>query len=309
MMRIVFMGTPDFAVPCLQALLEGDEEVVGVFTQPDKPKGRGHKVQAPPVKELAQRYGIPVFQPMSLRTEEAYDLLLELNPDLMVVVAYGKILPKRILELPPLGCVNVHASLLPKYRGAGPIQWSVLNGEEKTGVTTMYMAEGIDTGDMIFREETPIGENETASELHDRLSLLGAKVLIKTVEAVKNHTAPREKQDDALSSHAPMLTKELSEIDFTKPARLVHNQIRGLSTWPCAVTTLQGKRLKVYRSELAPGFHGKPGEVLCNKTFVVGCGENTALRFVEVQFEGSKRMSSEDFLRGKQIELHTVCGQ
>lgn len=309
MMRIVFMGTPDFAVPCLQALLEGDEEVVGVFTQPDKPKGRGHKVQAPPVKELAQRYGIPVFQPTSLRTEEAYDLLLELNPDLMVVVAYGKILPKRILELPPLGCVNVHASLLPKYRGAGPIQWSVLNGEEKTGVTTMYMAEGIDTGDMIFREETPIGENETASELHDRLSLLGAKVLIKTVEAVKNHTAPREKQDDALSSHAPMLTKELSEIDFTKPAQLVHNQIRGLSTWPCAVTTLQGKRLKVYRSELAPSFHGKPGEVLCNKTFVVGCGENTALRFVEVQFEGSKRMSSEDFLRGKQIELHTVCGQ
>lgn len=307
-MRIVFMGTPEFAVPCLQMLLETNQEVVGVFTQPDKPKGRGHKVLPPPVKELAVKNEIPVFQPASLRTEEAYEQLCSLKPDLLIVVAYGKLLPKRILEIPPLGCVNVHASLLPKYRGAGPIQWSVLNGEKKTGVTTMYMAEGLDTGDMIFREETFIGENETASDLHDRLCLLGAKVLLKTVEAIENGNVPREKQDDALSSYAPMLSKELSEIDFTKPAQMVHNQIRGLSSWPCASTTLLGKRLKVYRSEVVSGFHGKPGEILCNKTFVVGCGEDTAVRFVEVQFEGSKRMKSEDFLRGKHVELHTVCG-
>ncbi|MGI5958854.1 MAG: methionyl-tRNA formyltransferase [Massiliimalia sp.] len=309
-MRIVFMGTPEFAVPCLQALLDSGEQVVGVYTQPDKPKGRGHKVLPPPVKELAMKYDIPVFQPVSLKKDPAEaEQLKNLAPDLIVVVAYGKILPKSILDIPPLGCVNVHASLLPKYRGAGPIQWSVLNGETKTGVTTMYMAEGLDTGDMILKAETAIGENETADELHDRLSVLGAETLVKTVALLKEGSAPRIPQDDSLSCYAPMLSKEMSQIDFTQPANLVHNKIRGLSSWPCAVTTLMGKRLKVYRSELVNGYHGKPGEILCNKTFVVGCGENTAIRFTEVQFEGSKRMKSEDFLRGKQVQLGTICGE
>lgn len=308
-MRIVFMGTPDFAVPCLQALLNHGEEIVGVYTQPDKPKGRGHKVLPPPVKELAAENKIPVFQPVTLRSEEAQKEFAALSPDLVIVVAYGKILPKQILDIPALGCVNVHASLLPKYRGAGPIQWSVLNGEKETGVTTMYMAEGLDTGDMILKEKTLIGENETASELHDRLSEMGAQLLIETVCRIKDGTAPREKQDDALSSYAPMLTKDLCELDFSQNADLVHNRIRGLSTWPCAVTTVLGKRLKVYRSEIVKGYHGAPGEVLCNKTFIVGCGEKTAIRLTEVQFEGSRRMKSEDFLRGKPIPVGTICGK
>ncbi len=306
-MNIVFMGTPDFAVPCLQALLDSGEQVIAVYTQPDKPKGRGHKVLPPPVKELAVSHGIPVYQPATLRTEEAQAEFAALKPDLAVVVAYGKILPQAILDVPPHGCINVHASLLPKYRGAGPIQWSVLNGETKTGVTTMYMAEGIDTGDMILKSETAIGEDETASELHDRLAVLGAQTLLDTLRLVHTGQVPRTVQNDEEASHAPMLTKELCALDFTKPAQLVHNQIRGLSTWPCAVTSLMGKRLKVYKSQLANGT-GEPGEVLDNKTFVVACGDGTAIRLLEVQFEGSKRMPAEAFLRGQHIEKGTLLG-
>lgn len=306
-MNIVFMGTPDFAVPCLQALLDSGEQVIAVYTQPDKPKGRGHKVLPPPVKELAVLHNIPVYQPATLRTEEAQAEFAALKPDLAVVVAYGKILPQAILDVPPHGCINVHASLLPKYRGAGPIQWSVLNGETKTGVTTMYMAEGIDTGDMILKSETAIGEDETASELHDRLAVLGAQTLLDTLRLVHTGQVPRTVQNNEEASHAPMLTKELCALDFTKPAQLVHNQIRGLSTWPCAVTSLMGKRLKVYKSQLANGT-GKPGEVLDNKTFVVACGDGTAIRLLEVQFEGSKRMPAEAFLRGQHIEKGTLLG-
>lgn len=308
-MKIVFMGTPDFAVPCLRALLDSSYDVCGVFTQPDKPKGRGHKVLPPPVKQLATEHNISVYQPSSLKTEEALTSLKELQPDLIVVVAYGKLLPKSVLELPKYGCINVHASLLPKYRGAGPIQWSVLNGEKVTGVTTMYMAEGLDTGDMLLKSETEIGENETASELHDRLSILGANLLIDTLKKLEAGTLNPIKQEDSLSSYAPMLSKELSEIDFTKPASLVHNQIRGLSTWPCAVTFLHGKRLKVYRSELVEGYHGKCGEVLCEKRLIVGCGDHTAICLSEVQFEGSKRMKTEDFLRGHHVESKTLLGK
>ncbi len=297
-MNIVFMGTPEFAVPCLKALIESDNKISGVFTQPDKPKGRGHKVLPPPVKELALKYDIPVFQPQSLKDEEVYKTLTTLSPDVIIVVAYGKILPEEILSLPKYGCINIHASLLPKYRGAGPIQWSVLNGETETGVTSMYMEKGLDTGDMLIRESIPIGENETASELHDRLSILGAKVLIKTLDEIKNGTLKRTKQDDEHSSYAPMLTKELSKLDFTLPAKQVHNKIRGLSEWPCAKITLLGKTLKVYKSEIASNFSGSPGELLCEKTFVVGCSDNTAIRFMEVQYEGSKRMAAQDFLRG-----------
>ena len=303
-MKIVFMGTPDFAVPPLQALLRADHEIIGVFTQPDKPKGRGYQLASPPVKELALKHGIPVYQPKTLRDGEALSLLRELAPELVVVVAYGKILPKELLELPRYGCVNVHASLLPKYRGAGPIQWSVLNGETETGVTTMYMAEGLDTGDMILKQSLRILPDETADELHDRLSLLGAQVLLETVRLIGEGKAPRTPQDDSLSCYAPMLSKELSLIDFSKPAQEIHNQIRGLSSWPAAYLMLGGKRLKVYRSRLAE-LTGKPGVLLDSKRLIVGCGDGRSVELLEVQPDGGKRMAGSDFLRGRQLAIDT----
>lgn len=308
-MNIVFMGTPDFAVASLKALIENEYNVCAVYSQPDKPKGRGHKFQFTPTKEVALEHSIKVLQPQTLKTAESIEEFKALKPDLAVVVAYGQILPKEILDIPKYGCINVHASLLPKYRGAGPIQWSVLNGEEVTGVTTMYMAQGLDTGDMILKEETKILPNETASDLHDRLKEIGAELLIKTVNLIKMGKAPRIPQDDSLSSYAPMLTKDLCPIDFNKNAKLVHNQIRGLSTWPCAVTTLDGKRIKVYASEIVTGYKGKCGELLDNKKFVVGCADNTAIRFTTVQYEGSKKMNSEDFLRGKQVDNGIILGK
>ena len=310
-MNIVFMGTPDFAVPCLDALIKSGENVMAVFTQPDKPKGRGYKLAPPPVKELALQHGIPVYQPVSLKkgedAESAVNVLRELSPELIIVVAYGKILPKVILDIPKY-CINVHASLLPKYRGAGPIQWSVLNGEKETGVTTMLMEEGLDTGDMLLSESTPIGENETASELHDRLSEMGAKVLLKTLEAVKSGTLTQTKQDDSLSCYAPMLNKDMCPIDFSKPAQEVHNHIRGLSAFPCAVTTLDGKRLKVYRSELVQGSGANKecGTIVNAKDFTVACGDGNCVRFLEIQAEGSKRMNTADYLRGKPIKDGTI---
>ncbi len=296
-MKIVFMGTPDFAVPCLQALLDHPYEVVGVFTQPDKPKGRGYQLTPPPVKELAVSKGIPVSQPTTLRDGTALEQLKIWKPDLIVVVAYGKFLPKEILELPRLGCINVHASLLPKYRGAGPIQWAILNGETVTGVTTMYMAEGMDTGAMLERASLEIGPDETADELHDRLSVLGAKLLLSTVDKAEKGTLQPEKQDDSLASYAPMLTKDLSHIDFSQPAQKIHNQIRGLSSWPAAYTSYQGKRLKVYKSCMRDG-SGEPGLLMDPKRMIVACGEG-AIELVEVQYEGSRKMSGEEFLRGK----------
>lgn len=307
-MRIVFMGTPEFAVPCLRAMLDASYEIVGAFTQPDKPKGRGHRVQPPPVKQLALERGVPVFQPATLKDEAVLEQLRALRPELIVVAAYGKILPKAVLELPQYGCINVHASLLPQYRGAGPIQWCVLNGETVTGVTTMQMAEGLDTGDMLLRQETPIGPDETASELHDRLAEIGAEVLLRTLEQLEAGGLTPQSQDDSQASYAPMLSKKLSRIDFTRPARRVHNQIRGLSEWPCAETTLHGKRLKVYRSALVPERTGKPGEVLPGDGLLVACGEG-AVRLREVQFEGSKRMESEAFLRGHRVEPGTLLGE
>ena len=243
-MNIVYMGTPDFAVKPLEKIIEGGHTVLSVFTQPDKPKGRGYAMTPPPVKECALKYGISVYQPVSMKDGEAFKILSELEPDVIVVVAYGKILPKDILELPKYGCINVHASLLPKYRGAGPIQWCVLNGEQKTGVTTMNMAEGLDTGDMLFKSETQIGENETASELHDRLSVMGAELIVKTLTAVENNTLVPQKQNDEESSYAPMLTKELCNIDWSKSAQEVHNKVRGLNSWPVAVTFANGKMVE-----------------------------------------------------------------
>lgn len=309
-MNIVFMGTPDFAVPCLKALIESGENVQAVFTQPDKPKGRGYKLTPPPVKELALKHNIPVYQPVSLKNgedaENTMKLLNELSPDLIIVVAYGKLLPKVILDLPKY-CINVHASLLPKYRGAGPIQWSVLNGEKITGVTTMLMAEGLDTGDMLISKSVEIGENETASELHDRLSILGSEVLLETIKAVKGSKLTPVKQDDSISNYAPMLTKDMCAIDFSKPAQEVHNHIRGLSAFPGATTMLNGKRLKVYKSMCTADTSNNPaGTVVNADNFTVVCGDGKCVQFIEVQAEGSKRMNTADYLRGKSIEKGTI---
>lgn len=305
-MNIVFMGTPDFAVPCLKALVESGENVSAVFTQPDKPKGRGYKLMPSPVKEQALAYNIPVYQPLSLKkgedAEASMKVLKELAPDLIVVVAYGKILPIEVLELPKYKCINVHASLLPAYRGAAPIQWCVLNGEKETGVTTMLMGEGLDTGDMLLRSVTEIGENETASELHDRLSEMGAKLLVDTLKALKAGELVPEKQDEALSNYVGMITKDMCPIDFTKPAQLVHNQIRGLSSAPGAVAMFGGKRLKVFRSVLDNGSYNEaPGTIVNADDFTVVCGDGKAVSFLEVQSEGGKRMKVTDFLRGNHI--------
>ncbi|MCI7767553.1 MAG: methionyl-tRNA formyltransferase [Oscillospiraceae bacterium] len=305
-MNIVFMGTPDFAVPCLKALVESGENVTAVFTQPDKPKGRGYKLAPPPVKEYAVSKNIPVYQPLSMRkgeeAEEAFETLQKLAPDLIVVVAYGQILPKRVLDIPKTYCINIHASLLPRYRGAGPIQWCILNGEKITGVTSMIMAEGLDTGDMLLKASIEIGENETADELHDRLSELGAGVLLDTVKAIKSGDVHPEKQDDSLSNYAPRLTKELCPIDFNKPAKAIHDQIRGLSSWPCAVAEIAGRRLKIYRSELDGVHHnGSAGDICDKDKFTIVCGDGFGITFTEVQAEGGKRMKTSDYLRGNKL--------
>lgn len=306
-MKIVFMGTPEFAVPCLVRLLDDGHGVAGVFTQPDKPKGRGYKLMPPPVKELALAHGLPVYQPAKMRDGEALSILKGLSPELVVVVAYGKILPKEILELPKYGCVNVHGSLLPRWRGAAPIQWSVISGDAEGGVTTMYMAEGLDAGDMILRRSTPIGLDETSDELYERLAVLGAQALSETVRLIAEGKAPREKQDDAASCYAPMLTKELAKIDFTKSAREVHNLVRGMNSWPVAHTTLDGKLLKVYRTRVTE-CGGAPGELLGGKSFAVACGEG-AVELLEIQAEGGRRMTAADYLRGHPVAAGTRLGE
>ena len=302
-MKIVFMGTPEFAVPCLRTLAESSYEVAAVFTQPDKPKGRGYKMIPTPVKAAAEEYGLTVYQPLSLRkgedAEQSMKILKEISPELIVVTAYGQILPKEILELPKYGCINIHASLLPKYRGAAPINWVLLNGEIETGVTSMQMGEGLDTGDMLIKKSTKIGENETYEELYARLSAMGGEVLAETVEAVESGTLVPEKQDDSLSCYSPMIRKEMSALDFSKPAAEIHNTIRGVTGF----AMLEGKRLKVFRSELtgntAPD--AADGEIVDTAAFAVKCGDGKTVRFLEVQPEGKKRMPVEDFLRGKKL--------
>ena len=295
-MKIVFMGTPEFSVPCLQALLEDGQTIAAVFTQPDKPKGRGYHLVPPPVKVCAEAHHLPVYQPATLKDGTALSLLQELQPDLIVVVAYGNILPKAILTLPPYGCINVHASLLPMYRGAAPIQRVILDGQKTTGVTTMQMDVGLDTGDMLMKAEIAIAENETADELHDRLSELGADLIVKTVHAVAEGRLQPEKQDDSQSCYAAMLDKSLSPIDFTKTAQQVHDQVRGLCSWPCATAELNGKRLKIHRTILSQG-RGQPGQVLSLQPFIVACGEG-AIEILELQPEGKKRMSAQSYLNG-----------
>ncbi|MBW7574003.1 methionyl-tRNA formyltransferase [Caproiciproducens faecalis] len=298
-MRIVFMGTPEFAVPCLRNLINAGHEVCAVFTQPDKPKGRGYTLTPPPVKVLAAEHNIEVFQPKTLRTAEAAEAIQNLKPDVIVVVAYGKILPKEVLEIPPYGCINVHASLLPKYRGAAPIQWSVINGDKVTGVTTMFMAEGLDTGDMLLTAQTEIGPEETAGELHDRLSLMGADLIVETLRRVEDGTIRRIPQSEEGTCYASMLTKELSHIDWNQSAGAIHNLVRGLSPWPVASTMYHDKLLKIHKTKTVDGYSGVPGKIVeAGDSFVVCCGKNTALELLQVQYEGGKRMNGKDFLRG-----------
>jgi len=307
-MRIVFMGTPDFAVPSLQALIDAGHEVCAVYTQPDKPQGRKQILTAPPVKELALQYHIPVYQPATLKNEEEQEKLRALAPEVIIVVAYGKLLPKAVLDIPPRGCINVHGSLLPRWRGAAPIQWSVIAGDEKAGVTTMQMAEGLDTGDMLLTYETEIGARETAGELFDRLAQAGAELLVRTLVELDSIT-PRP-QDDSRSCYAHMLDKQMAVIDWAKSAREIDCLIRGLSPWPVALTTLDGARLKIYAAEPVPGT-GRPGEVLVSdpkKGLTVACGAG-ALALHEVQLVGGKRMKSADFLRGHVIQTGTILGE
>ncbi len=302
-MKIVFMGTPDFAVPCLQALIDNGHNVVGVFSQPDKPKGRHYVLTPPPVKECALKNSIPVYQPTTLKDGQALEILKELDPEVIIVVAYGKILPVEILNLPPHGCINMHASLLPKLRGAAPIQWSILNGFAQTGVTAMQMDAGLDTGDMLLKASLQIGEDETAGELHDRLSVLGAELLIKTLDAVQAGTLAPEKQNDAEFTYAPMLNKALCPIDWNETAQNVHNKIRGLSEWPTAVTTLGGKIIKVRKSRLCDDNGGKAGEIVCAENrLVVSCGDSKCVEILILQAEGKKAMSAVDYMRGNAVE-------
>ncbi len=307
-MKIVFMGTPDFAVPCLRVLAESEHEIAAVFTQPDKPKGRGYKMIPTPVKAAAEEYNIPVYQPLSLRkgedAEKSMEILHNIAPDLIVVTAYGQILPKEILELPKHGCINIHASLLPKYRGAAPINWVLLNGEKETGVTSMQMSEGLDTGDMLIRKSTEIGENETYSELYSRLATMGGEVLSDTIKAIESGNLNPEKQDDSLSCYSPMIKKEMSNLDFSKSAEEIHNIIRGVTGF----TMMNGKRLKVFASEISHNIAiGEAGEIVDAEKFGVSCSDGVVL-FTEIQLEGAKRMKTADFLRGRKLENGAKLG-
>lgn len=300
-LRVVFMGTPDFAVPSLQALLEAGYEVIGVFTQPDRPKGRGGKVQMSPVKEGALKHGIPVFQPLKIRVD-GLEPLRELAPDLCVTAAFGQILSQEVLDVPGLGTVNVHASLLPRHRGAAPVQWAVLQGDSLTGVTTMLTDRGIDTGDMLLKAELPIGEEDTAGSLLDKLSHTGAGLLIETLRRLEAGTCPREKQDEAQSTYDPMLKKEMGLIDFTEVSLRCVNRVRAMNPWPCAYAPLAEGVLRVWRARAAEGC-GKAGTVLrADKKdgLVVATGDG-AMELCEIQAPNAKRMDARAFLLGHPI--------
>ena len=305
-MRIVFMGTPDFASASLQKLLDEGFDVVGVFTQPDKPKGRGMELAFSPVKELALAHGLPVFQPEKMRDGTALAILRELRPDILAVVAYGRILPDELLELPRYGAVNVHGSLLPKYRGAAPIQWAVLNGDEITGVSTMYLAHDMDTGDLIYREETPVGEFETSGELFDRLKDMGAALLAKTLRDIEAGTAPRIPQDHSKASYVKMLDKSLCPIDWNKSPRAIVKQICGLQPWPVATMELDGRTCKVFAAEYTDTRTDRaPGTILAadGRGIEIACGDGKSLRVTELQAPGKKRMAAADYLRGHPLKL------
>ena len=310
-MRIVFMGTPEFAVPSLKALIESGYPVAGVFCQPDRPVGRGKKLAVGPVKALALERGIPVFQPERIKRPEGVKMLLDLAPDLVVTAAFGQILSREILDIPPMGTVNVHASLLPRHRGAAPINWCIMMGEKVSGVTTMYTDLGLDTGDMLLKRETPIGEMETAGELSGRLSRLGAELLIETLQKIQDGTCPRTPQDQESASYEGMLSKELGKINWSRPAREIACQVRGLNPWPGAYTAMAGGVLKIWLARALDKQGGAPGEVMATsgkEGLIVACGQG-CLEILEMQAPTGKRMSAKAYLLGKPVPVGTVLGE
>ncbi|WP_224984718.1 methionyl-tRNA formyltransferase [Geomonas agri] len=308
-LRIIFMGTPEFACPTLRTLIERGENVVAVVTQPDRPKGRGQQTLPPPVKVVAEQHGIPVLQPVKVRLPESIEQIRALEPDLIVVIAFGQILPKALLDIPKHGCINVHASLLPRYRGAAPLNWCIINGEDETGVTTMMMDVGLDTGDMLLKSATPIDPDEDTQSLHDRMSLLGAELLAQTLDRLVAGELTPEKQDDSLTCYAPMMKKEDGLIDWTRSARDIKNQVRGMTPWPGAFSYLDDKLLKVYKVQTAAGT-GTPGEVVSagRDGIEVACGEGSLL-IRELQLEGKKRMAAGDFLAGYKVPAGSLLGR
>jgi methionyl-tRNA formyltransferase len=304
--RIIFMGTPEFACPTLQKLIERGENLVAVVTQPDRPKGRGQKLMPPPVKDLALQHGIPVLQPQKVRDPAFVETIHEIKPDLIVVVAFGQILPKALLDIPPKGCINVHASLLPRYRGAAPLNWCIINGEAETGVTTMLMDPGLDTGPMLLRRATPIGENEDIVSLHDRMSVMGAELLSETLDGLKEGSIQPQEQDNSITCYAPMLKKEDGLINWYRDARTIHNQVRGMSVWPGAYTFLDGLMLKVSRTRIGAGA-GMPGTVLKAERGIleVAC-LNSSIIIEELQLAGKKRLDTASFLAGCPIAAGTL---
>lgn len=304
-MRILFMGTPEFAVASLKRLVEDGHDVCGVFTQPDKPKNRGMKMMFSPVKEYALSQGLAVYQPLKMRDGEALGIVEELQPELIVVAAYGRILPEEILNAPQYGSINVHSSLLPQYRGAAPINWAILDGLDATGVTIMYMAKELDAGDIIHTVETAIDIDETAQELTMRLAELGAQALSETVDMLAAGTAVRTPQDHSKHTYAPMLSKALSPIDWTKSARRIHDQVRGLIPWPCASTVVGGKNVKVFKTTFGAETAAAPGTVVSagKRGIEIACGDGKTLYITQLQAEGGKRMAAADYLRGHSVQV------
>ena len=309
-MRILFMGTPDIAVGCLQKIIDEKHDIIGVVTQPDKPVGRGKKMGMPPVKELALKYDLPVYQPIKARDEEFVNILKDLNPDLIVVVAFGQILPKSILDIPKFGCVNVHVSLLPKYRGAAPINWVIINGEDKTGVTTMYMDEGLDTGDMILTSEFELNDEITAGELHDIMKVEGAKVLKETIDLIEKGEAPRIPQNHEEFTYAPMMNKTLGQIDFSKSAKEIHNLVRGVNPWPSAYTTYKGQTMKIWKTKVLSESSDKvPGTILkVDKEGIRVSTKDNVILISEIQMPGKKRVLVEEYIKGNSIETNEILG-
>ena len=310
-MKLVFMGTPDYAVNTLEALISAGHNVAAVFAQPDKPVGRKHIITPPPVKVCAENHGIAVYQPNTLRDGKAEEILKEIAPDAIVVVAYGKILPKEILNIPKYGCVNGHASLLPKYRGASPIQWCIVCGETETGVTAMKMDEGMDTGDILKTAKTEIGDEETAEELFDRLSGLTAELLVNTLSDLEKGNIPPKKQDEEKASYAPIIKKEMAFLDFINmTATEIHNAVRGYYSWPCAYFFLENKRIKVIKAAVADNTNAKAGTVIkSTDSLVIACKDGTAIELVTVQPEGSKPMTAKQMLCGHSIPVGTAVGK
>lgn len=300
-LRTIFMGTPDFAVPCLDMLIKEDYQIAAVVTQPDRPKGRGRKMTYSPVKEAALLYNLLVLQPDSIKSDDFYNLMAALAPDVIIVVAYGQLLPKRILDLPPCGCINVHASLLPKYRGAAPIHWAVINGEAKTGITTMVMDVGMDTGDMLIKNELPILPEDTTGSLHDKLKEMGAVVLSDTLRQIADGTVSRQPQNDAEATYARMLDRDIERIDWHQPASAIHNLVRGLNPWPGAYCRLQNKSLKIWQTKVYDEIEpcALPGRIvqLTKEGFVVETGKGT-IEILEVQPESKRRIKASDYVCG-----------